>query len=79
MTESEATRIMYNLAARYGVPPLGEGEFTTALFADERGMPYNAAATIIKRALADGALEKVGPRRMPTGHTAMAYRAVCNK
>jgi hypothetical protein len=76
MTESEAVRIMHDLAARYGVPPLGEGEFTTALFADERGIPYNAASTIIKRALQDGALEKVGSRRMPTGHTATAYRAV---
>jgi hypothetical protein len=76
MTESEAVRIMHDLAARYGVPPLGEDEFTCQMFAEEHGRSYNEAVTIIRRAIADGALEKVGSRRMPTGHTATAYRAV---
>jgi hypothetical protein len=46
------------------------------MFAEEHGRSYNEAVTIIRRAIADGALEKVGSRRMPTGHTATAYRAV---
>lgn len=79
MTESEALRIMQQLATRYGVPALGEDEFTCQMFADEHGRSYNEAVTIMRRAIADGALEKVGKRRMPTGHTATAYRAVCNK
>ena len=79
MTESEAVQIMQQLAARYAIPPLAEGEFTCTMFAETHGRSYNEAVTIIRRALADGALESVGQRRMPNGHTALAYRVVCNK
>lgn len=79
MTESDATHIMQQLAARYAVPSLAADEFTVQMFADEHGRSYNEAVTILRRALADGAVEKIGKRRMLTGHTAHAYRVVCNK
>lgn len=78
MTESEATRILQQLAARYGLQPLAEGEFTTQMFADANHMKYNAAKDALDRAMAAGEVEYVGERTRG-GHTSHAYRVVCNK
>ena len=78
MTESEALRIMQQLAARYALQQLGEGEFTVQMFADANCMKYNAAKNALDRALAAGEVEYVG-ERVRGGHTSHAYRVVCNK
>lgn len=78
VTETEALRIMQQLAARYGLRPLAEGEFTVQMFADANRMKYNAAKNALDRALAAGEVEYVG-ERVRGGHTSHAYRVVCNK
>lgn len=77
MTESEAVQILHRLAARYGLQPLAEGEFTVQMFADANRMKYNAAKNALDRALAAGEVEYVGERTRG-GHTSHAYRVVCN-
>lgn len=77
MTESEALRIMQQLAARYGLRPLAEGEFTVQMFADANRIKYNTAKDTLDKAIAAGAVEYVGERTRG-GHTSHAYR-VCNK
>jgi len=78
MTESEAVQILQQLAARYGLQPLGEGEFTTQMFADANRMTYNMAKNVLDKAIAAGEVEYVG-QRTRGGHTSHAYRVVCNK
>jgi hypothetical protein len=77
VTESEALRIMQQLAARYALQPLGEGEFTVQMFADANRMKYNAAKDALDRAIAAGEVEYVG-ERVRGGHTSHAYRVVNN-
>lgn len=78
MTETEALRIMQQLAARYGMPPLAEGEFTVAMFAEANHMTYNVAKNALDRAIEAGEVEYVGERTRG-GRTSHAYRVVCNK
>jgi hypothetical protein len=78
VTESEAVQILQQLAARYGLRPLAEGEFTIQMFADANRMKYNAAKDALERAIAAGEVEYVG-ERVRGGHTSHAYRVVCNK
>jgi hypothetical protein len=54
VTESEAVQILQQLAARYGLRPLAEGEFTIQMFADANRMKYNAAKDALDRAIAAG-------------------------
>jgi hypothetical protein len=78
VTESEAVQILQQLAARYGLRPLAEGEFTIQMFADANRMKYNAAKDALDRAIAAGEVEYVGERTRG-GRTSHAYRVVCNK
>jgi hypothetical protein len=78
MTESEAVQILQQLAARYGMQPLAEDEFTVAMFAQANHMTYNMAKNVLDKAIAAGAIEYVG-QRTRGGHTSHAYRVVCNK
>lgn len=78
MTETEAVRILQQLAARYALQPLGEGEFTCQMFADANRMKYNAAKDALDRAIAAGEVEYVGERTRG-GHTSHAYRVAWKK
>jgi hypothetical protein len=75
VTESEALRIMQQLAARYGMQPLAAGEFTVAMFAEANHMTYNMAKNVLDKAIAAGAIEYVG-QRTRGGHTSHAYLVV---
>lgn len=75
MTESEAVQMMQRLAARYGLQPLAEGEFTVQMFADANRMTYNMAKNVLDKAIAAGAIEYVG-QRTRGGHTSHAYLVV---
>lgn len=74
MTESELAKIMAEVFEQYGVPGLGEGEFTQAMFAQAQGITYEVGGRILQRALNDGAIAEVGQRKLTNGHTATAYR-----
>jgi len=73
MTENDLREIIAGVVERYSVPALAQGEFTVTMLAQERGITYNEAVTILRRAMAAGAIVKVGRRRTMTGHTATAY------
>ena len=84
MTDSELSALVADVVRRYGVPQLGEGEFTCASFAEAHGLTYNQASGIIRRAVADGGVVAVGWRMTAARHKAQAYRPapgeiVCSK
>jgi hypothetical protein len=74
MTESELSAVFARIHAEYGYAPLGAGEWTARMYAEDRGLTNQQAALEITRALEDKAIEAVGDRRI-NGRKAMAYRA----
>lgn len=72
--DSELERIFADLTAKYEIQDTGPGEFTAHMYAEERGLSWARAKSVIKRALRAGELVQVGKRRDPDGIVGDAYR-----
>lgn len=73
MTSADLIALFNEVYAEHGIPELGEGEFTTAMFANAKGISANRADKILDSAVAAGDIERVGERRY-NNRKAMAYR-----
>lgn len=57
-------------------PPLGDGEKSQGMVAQDLGMDPTTAKKLIKRWLSEGQIECVGERRMSSGKISLAYRVI---
>ena len=69
--------ILRDLHEAYNIPAVSDSEFTTKMYATANGCTYDEARGIIKRALRQKAIERVGWRLCAiSNYKSIAYKVV---